>query len=115
MDAPSEAHPLDTNPYAPPLVPVVEKPGSAQIVTSEPDSTIRPPPLWPIFVSSAIFALLHAGHGPDPIPLFVLAVGLGYLYRQTHRVLPCIVVHMLLNGVSMVVLLLSVYGGLGPK
>jgi membrane protease YdiL (CAAX protease family) len=38
---------------------------------------------------------------PDPIPLFVLALGLGYLYRQTHRILPCIVVHLLLNACSL--------------
>lgn len=62
--------------------------------------------LWqPIILSSLTFALLHAGHGPDPIPLFFLAVVLGYLYAKTHRLLPSIVVHMALNGLSMLMLL----------
>ena len=62
--------------------------------------------LWqPVILSSVTFALLHAGHGPDPIPLFFLAVVLGYLYAKTHRLLPSIVVHMALNGLSMLMLL----------
>ncbi len=57
--------------------------------------------ILPILVSSMLFAALHIQHGPDWIPLLFLAVGLGYLYRQTHRLLPCIIVHLLLNGCSM--------------
>ena len=34
--------------------------------------------------------------------VFLLALGLGYMYQQTHRVLPCIAVHMLLNSCSLV-------------
>jgi membrane protease YdiL (CAAX protease family) len=56
--------------------------------------------MWPVLVSSMVFALMHFSHGPDWIPLFVLALGLGYLYRQTHRIVPCIVVHFLLNACS---------------
>lgn len=55
----------------------------------------------PIVASSALFALMHLGHGPAPIPLFFLAVALGYIYQRTHRVLPCIIVHALLNGTSL--------------
>ena len=62
---------------------------------------------WPIVASAGLFAVLHASHGPDPIPLFVLALGLGYLYRQTHRILPCILVHLLLNLCSLTALLLT--------
>jgi membrane protease YdiL (CAAX protease family) len=65
-------------------------------------------PFWPILLSAVIFAAMHASHGPDPIPLFVLAVGLGYLYQRTHRILPSLVVHALLNACSMIVLLLEV-------
>ena len=61
----------------------------------------------PIVASSALFAALHVSHGPDWVPLFVLALGLGYLYRQTHRLLPCITVHVLLNGCSMGMFLLE--------
>ncbi len=55
-----------------------------------------------IFASSALFALMHVSQGPAPIPLFVLALGLGYLYARTGRVLPCIVVHAWLNGWSLI-------------
>jgi membrane protease YdiL (CAAX protease family) len=65
--------------------------------------------MWqPIILSSITFAILHAGHGPDPVPLFFLAMVLGYLYAKTHRILPGIVVHMVLNGLSMLILLSSI-------
>ncbi len=64
----------------------------------------------PLVISASIFAVLHVSHGPDWLPLFGLAIGLGYLYRQTHRLLPCIVVHFLLNGVSMGMFLLELLG-----
>ena len=59
------------------------------------------PSLWPVLASSIVFAAAHLGNGPDPIPLFFLAIGLGLLYQRTHRVWPCIVVHCLLNGISL--------------
>ena len=58
-------------------------------------------------MSATLFAALHASHGPDPIPLFMLAVGLGYLYQRTHRILPCVTVHFLLNSVTLAVFLLQ--------
>jgi membrane protease YdiL (CAAX protease family) len=62
---------------------------------------------WPIVASAGLFAGMHASHGPDPIPLFFLAIGLGYLYRQTRRILPCILVHLLLNLCSLTALILA--------
>ncbi len=61
----------------------------------------------PIVASSSLFAALHVAHGPDWIPLFFLALGLGYLYQQTHRLLPSITVHFLLNAFSMALLLID--------
>jgi membrane protease YdiL (CAAX protease family) len=58
----------------------------------------------PILLSSLAFALVHLGHGPDPIPLFILALVLGYLYQRTHRLWPCIVLHMCLNSASLAML-----------
>ncbi len=58
----------------------------------------------PILLSSTAFALAHLGHGTDPIPLFPLAIILGYVYQRTHRILPCIVTHALFNSATMVVL-----------
>jgi membrane protease YdiL (CAAX protease family) len=51
---------------------------------------------------------MHASHGPDPVPLFVLALGLGYLYQRTHRLLPCVVVHLLLNLCSLGALVIEI-------
>jgi membrane protease YdiL (CAAX protease family) len=51
----------------------------------------------PIIISSFVFALMHAGQGNAPVPLFVLALGLGYLYERTHRIVPGMVVHFLVN------------------
>jgi membrane protease YdiL (CAAX protease family) len=36
----------------------------------------------------------------DPIPLLLLAIVLGTLYYRTHRILPCIVLHMAFNAVA---------------
>ena len=76
----------------------------------EPDGDRWPLRTGPIVrrVAFGAFArILHLPHGPDWIPLFVLALGLGYLYRQTHRLLPAIVVHFLLNACSLLMLLVS--------
>ena len=55
----------------------------------------------PIVISSLLFAGVHFGQGPAPIPLFVFGLALGYVYRQTGSILSCIVIHMLLNGITM--------------
>ena len=68
--------------------------------TNDENSLKIAPSWWPIIASSMLFALAHLGNSTDPIPLFVFACGLGYLYQRTHRILPCIVVHMLLNSIS---------------
>ena len=64
---------------------------------------------WPVFVSAAIFALMHVAHGPDWVPLFIFAIGLGFLYQRTGRILPCLIVHVLLNACSLTVLFLELY------
>ncbi|MGL4511605.1 MAG: lysostaphin resistance A-like protein [Lacipirellulaceae bacterium] len=60
---------------------------------------------WPIGVSAAAFALAHQGQGYAPAPLFVFALFLGYLYRQTHRLLPCVVAHAAFNAMSLAAVL----------
>lgn len=69
------------------------------------------PARWPMVVSSMVFALVHAGHGPDPIPLFFLALTMGYLYRQTHRLGPSLVLHACFNATSMLVFALNMAAG----
>ncbi len=58
---------------------------------------------WPVVLTSFLFAMMHYGQGPAPIPLFFLALGIGYLYRQTGSLVPPVIVHMILNGVTMTV------------
>ncbi len=54
----------------------------------------------PITISAGVFAAAHLGQGPAPIPLFFLAIGLGYLFQRTHRLTPGIVVHFLVNALA---------------
>lgn len=58
----------------------------------------------PIIISSALFALAHFGYGPEPVPLFVLALILGYVYQRTHSIVPCIVTHALFNSITVIML-----------
>ena len=56
----------------------------------------------PIYVIQIVLLLaLPKSVAPDPIPLFFLALVLGILYRRTHRIVPAIVLHMLLNAASL--------------
>lgn len=77
-----------------------------QVISDHPgQSRLR----WmPIILSAFVFAGVHLGQGPAPIPLFVFGVALGYVYRQTGSILGCIVMHMLLNGISMFLFTLEV-------
>jgi membrane protease YdiL (CAAX protease family) len=38
---------------------------------------------------------------PDPVPLFFLALALGFVYYRTHRIVPAIVIHMAFNGIGL--------------
>ena len=58
----------------------------------------------PILASSLLFGLAHAGYGPEPVPLFLFGILLGYVFQRTNRILPCIVAHGLFNGVTMLTL-----------
>jgi membrane protease YdiL (CAAX protease family) len=55
---------------------------------------------WPVVMASGTFAALHLGQGAAPVPLFFLSLALGYLYRQTGRMGPGLVVHAILNGLT---------------
>ncbi len=56
----------------------------------------------------------HAGQWPAPVPLFLLALVLGYLYHQTHRLLPSLVVHVLFNGTTFLSLCWLIQSGALP-
>lgn len=98
------------NPYAASPVILGETVAAAPLV----DPAVQPELLgasaWlPIGLTAIIFALLHFSHGPDWVALTLLATGMGYLYQRTHRLVPSLVVHALLNSLSMWGLWLQVY------
>jgi len=66
----------------------------------------------PIIVTSIIFGLLHVGQGLAPVPLCLLAFGLGYIYQKTRTLTASIVVHMMLNGQSMALLIMQIVLGI---
>ncbi|HVX11466.1 MAG TPA: CPBP family intramembrane glutamic endopeptidase [Pirellulales bacterium] len=70
------------------------------------DDGHRPRPIA-IVVTSLLFASMHIGHGAAPLPLFFLALALGYLYQRTHRLLPSVTVHFCLNACTFVMLCLG--------
>ncbi|QDU75511.1 CAAX amino terminal protease self- immunity [Bremerella volcania] len=83
-----------------------------EIPPAEPAYPERPSLMvFPIFASSIIFALLHFGQGAAPIPLFFLALGLGYVYQKRRTIVPSLVVHMMLNGQSMLLLIFQIFFG----
>lgn len=91
------------HPYQAPAHVAHESPGRAdRHVAAD-----MPAAYWPMAVSAFAFAMMHVQHGPDWAPLFLLALGLGYLYRQTHRLLPAITVHCLLNACTLLMLSVS--------
>lgn len=55
----------------------------------------------PIYLLQALLSRLLPNVVPDPITLFFFAAALGFLYFRTHRIVPAIVLHMTLNGVSL--------------
>jgi membrane protease YdiL (CAAX protease family) len=64
----------------------------------------------PIVISAAVFAFVHLDmRSPnfDFVPIFFFACGLGYLYQRTHRALPSILLHMILNVCSLTALMLT--------
>lgn len=107
-----EEHPpsanADDNPYAPPTI---QSPATTQDAGSwRRRAESLPgflPAVFPIVASAAIFALMHWSHGPDPAALFVFALGLGYVYQRTHRLLPCVVTHFCLNATTIAMLWLG--------
>ena len=50
-----------------------------------------------IVISTLLFSAAHIGQGTAPLHTFILGLALGYLYYKTHRILPCIVAHMVFN------------------
>ena len=54
-----------------------------------------------LLLSAIFFASLH-GLVFHFVPLFLLGLGLAYLYERTHSLIPCIVAHFLINFAAMI-------------
>jgi membrane protease YdiL (CAAX protease family) len=67
----------------------------------------RPSEIRAIYGTALLFAMFHARVWPTPIPLFVLALGLGYLAHRTQNLLAPIVMHALFNAITGLALFLS--------
>ncbi len=73
------------------------------------ESLLSSQPVRAVFATSVLFAAVHAAW-PSPIPLFVLSLGLGWLALRTRSIIPCIVVHMLFNGIAVMLMVISGVG-----
>jgi membrane protease YdiL (CAAX protease family) len=60
-----------------------------------------------LFASAVLFAWVHSRVWPSPIPLLVLALGLGWLAWRTRSLAGPILLHALFNGAACVILLVS--------
>lgn len=101
---PSELSEDGTNPYLAPQ----QHQSPPETYTQSPTVV---PAFWPIIVSSLFFAAVHIGQGLAPIPLFILAVGLGYVFRQTGSLLACLTMHFMLNFYSMLIFTIALLMG----
>jgi membrane protease YdiL (CAAX protease family) len=58
-------------------------------------------PAWPaLFAASTLFAAVHSFAWPSPVPLFILALGLGLLAQRTRSLAGPIVLHGLFNAAN---------------
>ena len=68
----------------------------------------RPIDWMAILLTSLVFAAAHYSQGPAPVSLFVLSLGIGYLYQRTGNLTACIVMHMILNTITLTLVSLEI-------
>lgn len=98
-----------SNPYLPPS-------GPSELTAGEPAQhspqmlhSSLVPPIWPSVVAGILFGLAHYSYGLSFIPLSIFGILLGLLYRATHSIWPCVIVHFMMNASSMLALGVTVY------
>lgn len=89
--------PIVANPYQPSVIGLAP---SIDVVALPAIGDAKPP-LWPTFVVGTLFGLAHFDYGLSFIPLILLGIVLGLLYRAKHSIWPCFVLHFALNSLSM--------------
>jgi membrane protease YdiL (CAAX protease family) len=66
-----------------------------------------PPAARALFGTSLLFAIRHVQSWPDPVALFLLALGLGWLANRTRSLVGPIVLHSLFNSIGCVMMIWS--------
>ncbi|HAC91019.1 MAG TPA: hypothetical protein DCF63_10380 [Planctomycetaceae bacterium] len=87
----------DSNPYRSTVT-------ESSIAVDSPTNWQLTPPWWPAVMTGILFGMAHISYGMSFIPLSFLGILLGFVYRQTHSIWPCILIHMMLNTLSMLML-----------
>ncbi len=64
-----------------------------------------------VFGTAVLFAAFHSGVWPSPVPLLLLALGLGYLAYRAQSLAAPILIHALFNGFNCVLILVTRPGG----
>ena len=99
----------EPNPYAAPATPLWP---SKPAPPAANDLAAMPKPLRravPIVAAAVLFAIAHATQWPDPVGLFVFAVGVGLVFQRTGSLVGPIVIHSLFNATSTTALILGIF------
>lgn len=87
--------------------PVIPVAGSLPPQETSPPATVPRAARWlAILATSLLFALIHRPWFIQP-PIFLLSLGLGYVYERTGNLWSAIFMHMLFNGVQFGIFLLA--------
>jgi len=65
--------------------------------------------VWAIIISSLLFGVAHADPGSFPV-LFVIGLALAFLRWRMQSIWPCIMLHMLNNGIAALAIVLTMQG-----
>jgi membrane protease YdiL (CAAX protease family) len=60
----------------------------------------------PLLILTSVLRFMFPTLVIDPFPLFIFAVMLGAIFLTTRRLLPCVIIHAILNGISFATLML---------
>lgn len=66
---------------------------------------------WAIVISSLLFGVAHADPGSFPV-LLVIGLALAFLRWRTQSIWPCIMLHMLNNGIAALAIVLTMQGAI---